>query len=81
MSDTVDDSNMFFKTYEIFSSIQTEYPKVLDKIFLFQIMFGTQSEFQYSKCIKNKDNFRKVNQNLLNSLKDFREFLDSPDNY
>ena len=45
-----DNSDLFFKTYEVFNLIQTEYPKVLDNIFLYQKMFGAEDNtFHYSE--------------------------------
>lgn len=73
-----DTSDLFFKTYEAFNSIQTEYPNVLDKIFMYQKMFGAEdSVFHYSECIKDKDYFLKINENLLKALKDFGVFFDN----
>ncbi len=77
----MDNSDLFFKTYETFNNIQIEYPKVLDKIFLYQKMFGCENNtFQYSKCIKDKAEFLKINENLLNALKDFDEYFHNQNN-
>jgi hypothetical protein len=74
-------SDLFFKTYESFNSIQTEYPKVLDKIFMYQKMFGAEdSVLHYSECIKDKEVFLEINKNLLNALKDFDVFFDNNHN-
>ncbi len=76
-----DNSGLFFKTYEVFNSIQTEYPKTLNSIFLYQKMFGSEENtLHYSECIKDKENFLRINQNLLIALRDFDAFLDNPDN-
>jgi hypothetical protein len=81
MADVSDSSDLFFKTYEVFDSIQTEYPKVLDKIFLYQRMFGADDNtFHYSDCIKDKEAFLEINKNLLNALKDFGVFFDNNHN-
>jgi hypothetical protein len=76
-----DNSDLFFKTYEVFNLIQTEYPKVLDNIFLYQKMFGAEDNtFHYSERIKDKESFLRINENLLNALKDFDVFFDTSHN-
>jgi hypothetical protein len=76
-----DNSDLFFKTYEVFNLIQTEYPKVLDNIFLYQKMFSEEDNtFHYSECIKDKESFLRINENLLNALKDFDVFFDTSHN-
>jgi hypothetical protein len=76
-----DNSDLFFKTYEVFNLIQTEYPKVLDKIFLYQKMFGAEDNtHHYSRCRKDKESFLRINENPLNALKDFDVFFDTSHN-
>jgi hypothetical protein len=44
-------------------------------------MFGAEDNtLHYSECIKDKESFLRINENLLNALKDFDVFFDTSHN-